>query len=61
MRIAIRRNTTTVELGVYHFTDSAAYVVEELDMVFRELHITLLPFGTFITFLPHIFLFLIIL
>jgi hypothetical protein len=57
MGIAIRRNTTTIKFGVYHFTDGVVYVAKELDIVFRELHITLLPFGTFITFLPHIFLF----
>jgi len=55
MRITLSLPCTTIKFGVYHFTDGVVYVVEELDMVFREPHITLLPFGTFITFLPHIF------
>lgn len=47
MRIAIRRNTTTVELDIYHITDSA----EQLEAVFHKLHVASLPFGEFLVVL----------
>lgn len=51
MRVVLGTHSATVEFDVYHFADD----VEQLEMVFRKLHIALLPFSTVITLLPHIF------